>query len=140
MRSKVATDWLDSGFKSDFELCKDETLKCELKTHGQWVTFIYSDGDPDENIFAYFERDHQELTLDAEVAYSTNEPMVECRYADFEKVPNKGDQVRVIEQFGDESVFLNMLFEICERKEPDEQGAMMFKLELIDATRTTANP
>ena len=136
----MPTNWLPADFKSEFESCKDEALKCALMTHGQWVTFIYADSDPDERIFAYFEREFEEISADAEVVYSSNEPMVECRYADFNKVPNKGDQVSVVQQFGDQSVTLTLLFEICERREPDEQGAMMFKLEIIDATRQTTNP
>lgn len=136
----MPTDWLPAGFVSPFEECKDGMLKCALMEHGQWVTFKYVDGDADELVFAYFEREHEEVTVDADVAFSTREPVVECRYADFTKVPNVNDTIEVIEQLGDNAVMLTFLYKICDRHEPDEQGAIMFKLELINGTRTTATP
>ena len=141
----MPTSWLDPvTFKSKWEKVKDKTYKSELKTHGQLVVFSYPvGGHAQENIFAYFDREHEEGSIDAEVVYSSRDPMVECRYADFTNVPQVKDEVRIIQQFGDlaiDPVYLDLNFEITDRHEPDEQGAMIFKLRLIDATRTNTAP
>lgn len=130
----MATDWLDPNFKSPFEAEKDIALKDTLACAGQWATFSFSDSSkPDERVFVYFEREHEEVSTDGEVDYSTNDPFVECRYADFDNVPKQNDFFQVVEFF--DNVELTLNFKIIDRHEPDEQGAIAFILELINGSR-----
>ncbi len=130
----MPTNWLDQDHESDFEACKDPAYKDILGHLGQWVTFSYVDtGKADERLFAYFQRDHEEITIGADVSFSSQDPIVECRYSDFDNVPSQGDSVTVVEILGE--VELTLVFTITDRHEPDEQGAMMFVLELRNATR-----
>ena len=130
----MGTNWLAPTYESPFEALKDVALMDVLKCAGQWVTFTFIDsGKDDEQLFAYFEREHTEINVDADVAFSTSDPMVECRYADFDNVPKQGDGVVVVEKLGD--VNLTLIFEIVDRHEPDEQGGIMFGLKLISGSR-----
>jgi len=133
----MGTTWIVPTHVSDFEANKDEALKDALKSAGQWITFVFADElKPDENLFAYFEREHEQITIDADVPFSTSEPVVECRYADFDNVPKQGDGIIVAEQLG--GVVLTFVFEIKDRHEPDEQGGIVFSLKLISGARTVA--
>jgi len=136
----MPTDWKPIDETSRFEQIKDETYKRILGKTGQWVKFQYADSCKlEENIFAYFERDHEEITIGADVSFSSQDTIVECRYSDFDNVPTQGDGVTVVETLGE--VKLTMYFKITDRHEPDEQGAIMFVLELINAVRTkNGNP
>ena len=130
----MPTNWLEPDHVGDFEACKDDAYKVVLGCLGQWVTFTYDGlGKVDERIFAYFEREHEEITIGADLSFSSSDPIVECRYSDFDNVPAQGDGVIVVEKLGE--VELTLTFEITDRHEPDEQGAMMFVLELKNATR-----
>ena len=130
----MPTSWLDTDHNSDFEDLKDDAYKVILGCLGQWVTFTYADvGKADERIFAYFQRDHEEITIGADVTFSSQDPIVECRYSDFDNVPVQGDGVTVVETLGEVELTLN--FKITDRHEPDEQGAIMFVLELISGSR-----
>ena len=130
----MGTEWLDPSFESPFEAAKDDALKDQLACAGQWVTFKFQDvSKDDEQLFAYFEREFEEITIDGDVPISTSDPIVECRYADFNNVPKQGDYVDVVQTF--DNVQLNLNFEIRDRKEADEQGAMMFTLKLIGGSR-----
>ena len=131
----MGTTWVDPTFESPFEALKDVALIDVLKCAGQWVKFTFQDaGKPDEDLFAYFEREHTEINIDADVAFSTSEPVVECRYADFDNVPKQGDGVTVVEKLGNVELTLN--FEIVDRHEPDEQGGIMFALKLLSGSRS----
>lgn len=130
----MPTNWLDPNYSSPFEDHKDQALQDTLACAGQWVTFSYADvGKPDERIFAYFEREHEEINIGPEIAYSSNDPLVECRYADFDNVPYQGDTVTIVQTF--DNVELSLVFEIDDRHEPDEQGAIMFSLEYVSGSR-----
>ncbi len=129
----MPSDWLDPNFESPFEAIKDDELKNVLSCAGQWVEFTFNDSLPDERIFAYFEREHETVNISGDVAFSSQTTIVECRYSDFDNVPSQGDFVRVVETLGDVQLTLN--FEIDDRHEPDEQGAIMFELRLLDGQR-----
>ncbi len=129
----MPTDWLDPDFESPFEQQKDDELKNVLGCAGQWVTFGYESGAPSERIFAYFEREHETVDISGDVAFSSQTTIVECRYSDFDTVPAQGDNVTVVETLGE--VELTLIFEIDDRHEPDEQGAIMFELRLLDGSR-----
>ena len=105
----MPTSWLDPSYTSPFEDNKDQALQDQLACAGQWVTFSYADaGKAPEAIFAYFEREHEEVNIGPEIAYSSSDPMVECRYADFDNVPAQGDFVTVVQTF--DNVELSLLF------------------------------
>ena len=129
----MPSDWIAPGTVSPFEAEKDSELKKVLACAGQFVTFSFVENLPSESIFAYFEREHETVTSGPEVAFSTQTTIVECRYSDFDNVPCQGDFVQVVQKLGDVALTLN--FEIDDRHEPDEQGAIMFELKLIDGSR-----
>lgn len=134
----MSTDWLKPSHESPFEACKDKALKEALSCAGQWTLFSFQDIiKPDEQIFAYFDREHEEIGIDNDVSFSTSDPIIECRYADFDNVPKQGDFVKVIEKLA--NIDLELDFEIVDRNEPDEQGAILFTLKLLDGERTV-NP
>lgn len=129
----MPSDWLDPTFQSPFEALKDDELKNVLACAGQWVDFTFADSLPAERIFVYFEREHETVAIGPDVDFSTQTTIVECRYSDFANVPCQGDFVQVVETLGGVQLTLN--FVIDDRHEPDEQGAIMFELKLIDGTR-----
>ncbi len=137
----MGTTWVEDDFESDFEACKDDAFIEMLKTHGQWVTFKFQDqGKNDERIFGYFDKEHEDLSIDGDVAFSSRETMFECRYSDFENVPRQDDLFTVVQKQGDGAWYITGNYRILDRGPVDEQGAVRFILEYIDGSRSQTNP